>query len=330
MAQSARVLNNTSGTRRKPVCLVHDEAHTTCLSYLRDHTSLLDSCPETPLILPASEIQKFFIDRSCFDWFAYILEGSLDFDRLQAACDMVVKKHSILRTFFTQNDRRILQVTLPHMKAPLHRITTARKVSAVAEKLWSHSSSQSLPMDLLPFRLILVSNTEANQHALTLRLSHAQYDGLSLSTLTEDLAVAYGGGALSFSLQFSDYVECTAQQDHTASYAFWRKYLEGSTMTNLQDCKFDTEDRATNPEDFESVDAKALVTSPCEPPDGITMATLIKAAGALVLGQLTHKKEVVFGQTVNGRSGLPLSGIESILGACLNFLPIRIDTLPIS
>jgi amino acid adenylation domain-containing protein len=328
MAQSARVLSSASGARRKPVSLVDDEAHTTCLSYLRDHTSMLDSCSETPMILPASEIQKFFIDRSCFDWFAYILEGSLDFDRLQAACDTVVKKHSILRTFFTQNDHRILQVTLPHMAAPLHRITTARKVSAVAEKLWSQSSSESLPMDLLPFRLVLISNTEANQHALILRLSHAQYDGLSLSTLTEDLAVAYGGDVLPFSLQFSDYIECIAQQDHTAGYAFWRKYLEGSTMTNLQDCEFDTRDRSKESGNFEAVDAKALATSPCEPPDGITMATLVKAAGALVLGQLTHREHIVFGQTVNGRSGLPLSGIESILGACLNFLPIRIDMLP--
>jgi amino acid adenylation domain-containing protein len=328
MARSARVLNNAPVTQRKLIRLVDDEVHTACLSYLREHTSLLDSCSETPLILPASDIQEFFIDRSCFDWFAYILEGSLDLGRLQAACDMVVKKHSMLRTFFTQKDHRILQVTLPHMETSLHHITTARKVSAVAEKLWSHSSFESLPMDVLPVRFILISNTEANEHALILRLSHAQYDGLSLPILTEDLAVAYGEGALSFGLQFSDYLQCRAQQDNTTGYTFWRTYLEGSTMTNLQDCTFDTKDRTKEQGTLEAVDAKALITSPCEPPEGITMATLIKAAGALVLGQLTHKKEIVFGQTVSGRSGLPLPGIESILGACLNFTPIRIDIQP--
>jgi brevianamide F synthase len=58
------------------------------------------------------------------------------------------------------------------------------------------------------------------------------------------------------------------------------------------------------------------------------MATLIKAAGALVLGQLTQRSDVVFGQTVNGRSGLPLGGIETILGPCINFLPIRVHLQP--
>ena len=325
MAQSAKVLN-VLNPRQQQVCLVEEDAHANCLSYLRDQTSLLESCSQTPLILPVSKSQMFFIDRSCFDWFAYILEGNLDTDRLQAACNMVVKKHSILRTFFTQSGQRTLQVTLPDMKAHLHCITTARQVSAVAEKLWGHEP-ESLPMDLLPFRLMLVSNPEADQHALILRLSHAQYDGISLSTLTEDLAVAYGKGALPFSRQFSDYIECIAQQDHTADYAFWRNYLEGSTMTDLQECRFTNEDRKAQAEGSKAVDAKAVVTS-FEPPAGVTMATLIKAAGAIVLGQLTHKEAIVFSQTVNGRSGLPLSGIESILGACLNFLPIRIDIQP--
>ncbi|KAF4169463.1 hypothetical protein CNMCM6936_008155 [Aspergillus lentulus] len=326
MAKSATVLPSGVVTAsRRPVSLVSDNVQEVCISRLREQTWLGQSPLETPLVLPATEMQKFFIEGRCFDHFCYILDGVLDFGRMQTACAAVVKKHSALRAIFTQNDYGIFQVILSSLETPLYHITTGGNVSAVAEKLWNSRRSAALPFDRPATRFILISNNNANQHAMVLRLSHAQYDGVSYPTLVRDLAAAYAGSALAPGSQFFDYIRHRSQQDPTAGHNFWRHYLASSMMTNLRDCSFESGARKQVHGPSEAVDAKVTVTSPSDPPDGITMATLVKAAGALVLGQLTQRSDIVFGQTVNGRSGLPLGGIETILGPCVNFLPIRVQ-----
>lgn len=55
---------------------------------------------------------------------------------------------------------------------------------------------------------------------------------------------------------------------------------------------------------------------------GITAATMIKVAWTLVLANLAATSDVVYGYTVSGRN-LPLEGVESVIGPCLNVLPVR-------
>ncbi|KAG2417796.1 hypothetical protein HFD88_000895 [Aspergillus terreus] len=329
MAQSARVVPTTAVTTHRSVSLVDDNVRELCLSHLREQTSLLDSDEQTPLILPATGMQKFFLDRSSFDYFAYILDGDVDFDRMQAACTTAVNQHSILRTVFVQNASGIFQVTLSSIPTALYHITTARNVADVSEKLWSPNTSKTVTLDHPATRFMLVSNPDAQQHALILRLSHSQYDGLSWPNLVGAIAATYNGSALSPCLQFSDYIRCRYQQDTTAGYNFWRRYLLGYTPTHMRDCTFEatTQSKAVST-DSDAVNVHHTIPSPPDTPDGITMATLIKAAGALVLGQLTRRPDIVIGQTVHGRSSLPLAGIETILGPCLNFVPIHVQIHP--
>ncbi|KAF4228551.1 hypothetical protein CNMCM6805_002010 [Aspergillus fumigatiaffinis] len=54
----------------------------------------------------------------------------------------------------------------------------------------------------------------------------------------------------------------------------------------------------------EAVEARVVLDLLPVPPPGITLATVVKAAWALVLGELTGKTDLVFCQTVNGRSGM--------------------------
>ncbi|KAF9883883.1 hypothetical protein FE257_002677 [Aspergillus nanangensis] len=325
MAKAARPLPSAAISSRQPVDLVNDDVREVCISRIRKQTTLLQNCSDIPLVLPATGIQKFFIERSSFDYFCYIFEGDLDFSRIQQACTAVVKKHDILRTVFTQNGHDVFQLVVRIIKTPLYHITTASDVSRVSEKICSSGSTDTLPMDCLAARFILVSNNGAQQHAFILRLSHAQYDGFSLPILTDDLAVAYDGSSLSSGSQFLDYIRYRSQQDLTPGYDFWRKYLAGCTMTGMWQHSSARVSQDQQSVQHQEVNSKIIIPFLSEPPNGITMATLVKAAGALVLGRLTHASDIVLGQTVNGRSGLSMSGIETILGPCLNFLPIRIS-----
>ncbi|KAM7200347.1 nonribosomal siderophore peptide synthase Sid2 [Naviculisporaceae sp. PSN 640] len=54
-----------------------------------------------------------------------------------------------------------------------------------------------------------------------------------------------------------------------------------------------------------------------------TLATLIRAAWALVTSQYTRSSDIIFGETLTGRD-IPLSGVESIIGPLIATVPIRI------
>ncbi|WP_441012536.1 condensation domain-containing protein, partial [Escherichia coli] len=59
----------------------------------------------------------------------------------------------------------------------------------------------------------------------------------------------------------------------------------------------------------------------------MTVNTVVQAAWATVLGQLTGRDDVVFGATVSGRPA-DIPGIESMVGLFINTLPVRVRIDP--
>ncbi|MER7188315.1 AMP-binding protein, partial [Streptomyces hyaluromycini] len=57
---------------------------------------------------------------------------------------------------------------------------------------------------------------------------------------------------------------------------------------------------------------------------GVTVNTVVQLAWGVVVGQLTGRREVVFGATVAGRPA-ELAGMEEMLGLFINTLPVRVD-----
>ena len=49
-----------------------------------------------------------------------------------------------------------------------------------------------------------------------------------------------------------------------------------------------------------------------------------KTAWALILAGLSGRKDVVFGHVISGRN-LPLQDIDSIVGDCVNCIPVRVE-----
>jgi amino acid adenylation domain-containing protein/non-ribosomal peptide synthase protein (TIGR01720 family) len=58
---------------------------------------------------------------------------------------------------------------------------------------------------------------------------------------------------------------------------------------------------------------------------GLTTSTLVQAAWALVLSASSDRRDVLFGSTSSGR-GAGVEGIESLVGLCINTLPMRVPT----
>lgn len=58
-----------------------------------------------------------------------------------------------------------------------------------------------------------------------------------------------------------------------------------------------------------------------------TFATALKAAWALTLAKHTKQNDIEFGHLVSGRT-LPISGVEDMVGPCVNIVPVRMRIRP--
>jgi Condensation domain len=158
----------------------------------------------------------------------------------------------------------------------------------------------------------------AVRHALIIRFSHAQYDGLSLPVLCHDLVTAYKGQMISNPKGFPQYLKQRKLLWTEEASSFWARTLKDASMTYLP-----SGHKLGNG----SVD-KAILRikkrlSLLPRPIGITIATLVKAAWSLVLMQITGQTDVVFGQLVSGRSSSRIDA-EKVVGPCVNIVPVRV------
>lgn len=278
--------------------------------------------PKTTItdILPVSDGQAFFLTRVALHHFTFAIEGPLHADRVRRACETVYQAFAILRTLFIQWHGQILQLVLDDIDVPFHHILTDSDPAEAGRELRELDRKVVSVLDEQPpCAFILISDRSGTQHSLIFRLSHAQWDGLSLSELFSAFGSAYHQQAIPPTTPLTTVVYHRLVRDKTRTISFWRNYLGGSTMSSLIAPAPAEADLRPGTTIWENTN---LQPAP-EAPSGITMASVIKAAWALVIAQEKGSQDIVFGQTLNGRSSA-LPDIERIYGCCLNFIPVRI------
>ncbi|RDW61944.1 hypothetical protein BP6252_11377 [Coleophoma cylindrospora] len=269
-------------------------------------------------IFAATAGQSVLLSQCSIAHFRFSLRGVLDTERLRSACAAIIARHSILRTVFIEEKGQFYQVVLENMKVPFNHIIHDGNIEAYCRDLFV-TESEAAPFDKPPLGFTLVSGCK-EEHILIVRISHAQYDGVSFPVLIRDLAAAYRGDLLSLphAVQFSTYITQRSLPENDAAFDFWRKYLKDSEMTAINSDYM----KMNLKMDGDAVIRSKTATSIPATPAGITLGTLVKAAWSYVLSQFKHDSDIVFGQTVTGR-GIPIPGVDEIQGLCLNFIPFR-------
>ncbi|CAG8904531.1 unnamed protein product [Penicillium egyptiacum] len=276
-------------------------------------------------VLPTTEFQADSIRNWPFTYFLVTMHGPLDKMRLRNACKILIERHEIYRTVFVADGPDILQVVLKQVDVPFLEFPTDREkdLSALCERVCRADSDRGVPLGQLLTKFTLFSQEDPNYHILALRLSHAQYDGYCMPLLYTDLAAIYEDRSLELVTNFSTYVRHLNAQGPSKARHFWTETLKGCPHpTSLGRLSLGTADNAH----YSLIELTKEVALP-SPPTTITIATLMKAAAALLLMQLTSDTDLVFGQVVSGRN-IGLAGVESILGVCANTVPIRVQCQP--
>lgn len=229
-----------------------------------------------------------------------------DTTRLRDACGKVIEHHAILRTVFAFQGSTIFQVVLKDGPPGLidGGVTEKPKIAF----------RQGGP--LACFHLDL--HDSLGCRGLRLEVHHALYDAISLGLIFRDLDAAYSDIALSEGVHFHDWVSHVESIHLKLSQQYWKEILQGSSISSL----VSTPTGAVRGHVLDKqVDLHVPLSSMT--PSSVTPSTLVKTSWALVLSQALGTDDVVFGEVVANRS-LPLAGIDSVRGPCVNQVPVRV------
>ncbi|KAL3471466.1 hypothetical protein BJX99DRAFT_263218 [Aspergillus californicus] len=252
---------------------------------------------------------------------SFEMPRELDHSRLEAAWNSVQRKHVALRSVYVSDNGIMYQAFLRHTQTVIAIESSQQPVQKWVENFCERDGSIAIPdgkPQCQPIRFI----DSTNNSVLVVRMNHAQHDLLSKFIIFNDLTVAYRDpGALGAQgLGFARYIEHRLEHDSSAdTVEFWKGFLDGSSMTLAP---------LQNPQlpqgDFY---AHSIAVPSSQPPPGITLASVFRAAWALVLSQYVHQNDVVFGEVTSGRN-LPLEGLKNLVGCMIATSPSRI-TIPL-
>ncbi|PWY71312.1 nonribosomal peptide synthase [Aspergillus eucalypticola CBS 122712] len=269
-------------------------------------------------VLPTTSFQRHWLEAQLKSYIVVDISGPVDPARLLRAMHRVVEAHPILRVSFVPYETTTLQVILRTAVA----ITNADLSTTTVEEFCRRDVDAQMAPGVPYLRVILATQDKAD-HKLIMRLSHAQYDAVSLSLLMNDLSHAYANEIHPLPSthfpRFNDYITYQqAQRADPTATTFWRHLLQDVSLTylNLQPA----ESSASNGTPIILSRDINIAAFPSLPSD-ITIATTIKAAWSLVLAQKTDFLAVIFGQVVHGRA-IALPGVEGIVGPCANVTPV--------
>ncbi|KAK4105141.1 amino acid adenylation [Parathielavia hyrcaniae] len=271
--------------------------------------------------------------RKSRDLLAYVSldgEGSCDVARWSESCRELIRHHEILRTAYIFYNGELVQAVLREYEPEIPIFETG---SMTMDEFTAELTSRDMdrpPRLGRPFvEFAILANP--SRHRILLRISHAEYDNISLSYFVEHLRSIHGGEEVAVPGQhdhpgFTRYMSTLGTgQGVEDARRHWRTLLQGSTMPRIRPAPQRLSRliahgtrtvRLPNPN-------QQAPSSPAESrSNAVTAATLVRAAWALVLARHTSRTDVVFGDIVSGRNtGDPVAARAA--GCCVNIVPVR-------
>lgn len=248
----------------------------------------------------------------------------VDARRLGRAWEMVVERHSMLRTVFMESvsheglmDQAVLKSSSPRTVSLSADATMAVGILREQKPL-GFTEAQ-------PHHQMTICQESGGRVFCKLEMSHALCDGTSIPIILQDLARAYVDqpSRLEEAMRYSQYISHIQQTSRSDDIAYWRRYLENvepSYFPALADGKRDERELRTL--ELELEDASKLQSFCAQ--HSVTLSNVLQLVWALVLRAYTGNENVCFGYLSSGRD-VPLEGIQDAVGLFISMLVCRID-----
>lgn len=251
---------------------------------------------------------------------------AVDLQRLADAWQLVVQRHSTLRTVFL--DSLLQEGVMDQVVLRKHIANIAFHEYAGSElaRRPGQPSPLGLPANQPPHRLDISKDSEGTVLCV-LEMSHAIADGSSMPILFRDLALAYEGALATRGLSvYRDYVAYLQQSRGFQDVDYWKHYLTGAEPCYLPS----RTGGAAEPKTLRALDWRishvAELQAFCTE-RGVTLSNVLQLAWALVLQAYTGLDDVLFGYLVAGRD-IPVCDIDQAVGVYINMLVCRVRLSP--
>ncbi|MFE1411267.1 amino acid adenylation domain-containing protein [Streptomyces sp. NPDC058746] len=295
-------------------------------------------------VLPLSPLQEGLFFHSAFDTGAMdaytgqivlTLDGALDEDTLRASCDRLLRRHTALRSAFTdQGLDGPAQIVVESVEVPWEAVDLGGLGSADREREWQRllaaDRARRFDLERPPLVRFTLVRFGAAEHRLVMTNHHIVWDGWSSAVLLRELLTGYAEqtsgaepGAVAEAVPYRAHLDWLARQDDGAAETAWSTALAGLEEPTLLGAA-DPNRIDALPERLQvelSAELTARLTAQARAA-GVTLNSVVQGVWAVLLGRVTGRDDVVFGGTVSGRTA-DVAGIEDMVGLLINTLPVR-------
>ncbi|KAF1347597.1 hypothetical protein BDV97DRAFT_355553 [Delphinella strobiligena] len=254
--------------------------------------------------------------------FSYVdLSADISLERLKKTVVDLWDHLDVLRTAHIQHQERIWQIIARGVPVPLDLYEVPEKeVSSVfSERTLRKSLECPLKLGEI-YSKFAIFHRVGTPSRLAIRMSHAQYDGLSLQTIARCIGDSLKRQKMPDMASYASYVKHCMDNDRTTK-TFYKSLLKdsrpllpmiGAQLTGVKR------------RDIGNVVLHKTRSVP-EPRkiDGITPATVFFAVSAYVLAKQRKTADVVLSLMVSGRAALP-PRMHNVVGALINLIPCRV------
>lgn len=287
-------------------------------SFLQDLSQLYElEAAHIRDVYPSTPLQEGLLSLAAKSPREYITQGILeiaeetDIHQFRSAWETVVRETEILRTRVVPfKNSGCFQVVLDE---GINWVETSDLDGyLVADR------AQTMAFGHPMVRYALVEGDTGSPQWFVWTIHHALFDGWSMSNVLDMVEKAYRGGAISHVPGFQPFINYIQNEDTEAVKQYWRESLAGCESSPFPALPPIVEQPTVDKIAEHALPGLAQNSSP------FTTSTLVRAAWAMIVAQLTGSADVVFGTTMSGRSA-PVVGVEDIPAPTITTLPIRIQ-----
>jgi amino acid adenylation domain-containing protein len=231
--------------------------------------------------------------------------------KLKKAFDIAVADLPVMRTrIINVPGRGLFQVVLTDGKL-------VREYGSDVAKFLEIDRKEPMDLGKALFRYGLVEEDGGDKAHFVITMHHAVYDGWSMPLVFERVNRAFVGQDTSRPASFKHFIKHLTKLDPTIAKDYWKQRLDGASQHQFPPL----------PQKGYITQADSLlehyVNVPTSAHSKLTLATIIRGAWALVSSLYMGHPDIIFGETLTGRSA-PVHGIEQIEGPMITTIPVRV------
>lgn len=263
------------------------------------------------------------------------INGDLKLETLKASFDFIIEKYDILRSnFIYEKLKQPMQVVLRKRNIDIlfDDLTTLDNKDKILEiesfRERDKAANFNLSKDLL--MRVHVFKVHEKKFIMVLSSHHISMDGWCVGIILKDLLNVYDDLSKGREInigevkQYDKYIEWLQKQNKKSAVDYWKEYLKDfnsqSSIPKLKN-KEDGYDLKEESYIFDKEIAANLRILANE--NEVTLSTVINILWGLVVQAYNKSDDALFGMVVSGR-GVPIEGIESMIGLFINTVPMRV------